>query len=175
MSCQLITSSSLRQLFRTSGHLRELSLAGCSEIDDTGFPPGDENGSAEDHLNINGHGNEDGSLTIVAPTMIATLLGSSIMLPPPLSNSPTIVLFDHLRYLDLTSLSLLTDTALEGIVKYMPRIRNLILAKCVGITDLGVESICKLGKALHYLHLGHVSSYVTLLIPSGLGTDLKQR
>lgn len=66
-------------------------------------------------------------------------------------------MMDHLRYLDLTSLNSLTDDAIEGIVKYMPKIRNLILAKCTRLTDESVYSICQLGKHLHYLHLGHVS------------------
>jgi F-box and leucine-rich repeat protein GRR1 len=138
--------------------LRELSLAGCSEIDDTGFPPGDDVRGIEDYANMSGNRNDDRIIAVPSPSLMTTLLGPPIMSPSPLSYPPALTLFDHLRYLDLTSLSLLTDTALEGIVKYMPRIRNLILAKCVGITDLGVESICKLGKALHYLHLGHVSS-----------------
>ncbi|POW19540.1 hypothetical protein PSHT_04571 [Puccinia striiformis] len=43
----------------------------------------------------------------------------------------------------------LTDISLDGIIKQMPRIRNLVLAKCVGLTDEALNSICG---------LGHVSS-----------------
>lgn len=151
VGCQLITAKSLFQLFRTSSHLRELSLAGCSEVDDTGFPPGSQQDSE-----MMSQQESDRSMT--APAFLTTLTGGPIPTPIPLYQSPSLAILDHLRYLDLTQLSLLTDNALEGIVKYMPRIRNLILAKCVGITDDGIDSICKLGKALHYLHLGHVSS-----------------
>jgi len=36
-----------------------------------------------------------------------------------------------------------------------PRLRNLVLAKCRNITDIAVNAISKLGKNLHYVHLGH--------------------
>jgi len=51
----------------------------------------------------------------------------------------------------------ITDDAVEGIVSNASKIRNLVLAKCVGLTDAAVESICKLGRNLHYLHLGHAN------------------
>lgn len=162
IGCQLVTSQSLCQLFRTSGHLRELSLAGCSEIDYTGFPVGNQhhNESDSDYNPTFQHGAAPISTAVTLPprAVLTKSNGEILPSPPPLFLPPALSLFDHLRYLDLTSLSLLTDSALDGIVKYMPRIRNLILAKCLGVTDEGVESICKLGKALHYLHLGHVSS-----------------
>lgn len=50
----------------------------------------------------------------------------------------------------------LTDLAVDRIAATMPRIRNLVLAKCTGLTDASVFSLAKLGKHLHYLHLGHV-------------------
>jgi len=36
-----------------------------------------------------------------------------------------------------------------------PRLRNLVLAKCKEITDTAVYAISRLGKNLHYVHLGH--------------------
>lgn len=83
--------------------------------------------------------------------------GSLVPRPNNLLYTPHMKMMDHLRYLDLTSLNSLTDEAIEGIVRYMPKIRNLILAKCTRLTDESVYSICQLGKHLHYLHLGHVS------------------
>ncbi|KAJ7178973.1 hypothetical protein C8R46DRAFT_1173444 [Mycena filopes] len=74
-------------------------------------------------------------------------------LPPlVLSNS-----FEHLRMLDLTACSLVTDDAVDGIIAHAPRIRNLVLSKCGLLTDRSVENICKLGRYLHYLHLGHAA------------------
>ncbi|KAK0383903.1 hypothetical protein NLU13_7994 [Sarocladium strictum] len=63
--------------------------------------------------------------------------------------------FDHLRILDLTSCTRLTDAAVQKIVEAAPRLRNLVLAKCGNITDVAVNAISTLGKNLHYVHLGH--------------------
>ena len=84
--------------------------------------------------------------------------GSVVTRPIPLYAAPKLRTLDNLRFLDLTSLTSITDGAIAGIVKYMPKIRNLILAKCSRLTDEAVYSICQLGKHLHYLHLGHVTS-----------------
>lgn len=65
--------------------------------------------------------------------------------------------FEHLRILDLTSCSRLTDSAVQKIIEAAPRLRNLVLAKCRNITDHSVSAISKLGKNLHYVHLGHCS------------------
>lgn len=66
--------------------------------------------------------------------------------------------YDHLRILDLTSCTRLTDAAVEKIIEVAPRLRNLVLAKCRNITDAAVNAISKLGKNLHYVHLGHCGS-----------------
>ncbi|KAG5984052.1 hypothetical protein E4U55_006187 [Claviceps digitariae] len=63
--------------------------------------------------------------------------------------------YEHLRILDLTSCSRLTDAAVEKIIQVAPRLRNLVLAKCRNITDVAVNAISNLGKNLHYVHLGH--------------------
>ncbi|RUP01972.1 hypothetical protein BC936DRAFT_140649 [Jimgerdemannia flammicorona] len=65
--------------------------------------------------------------------------------------------YDQLRILDLTAVSLVTDLTLQTIVHAAPKLRNLVLAKCVNITDEGVLAVCHLGRHLHYLHLGHCS------------------
>ena len=104
--------------------------------------------------------------------VVITTNGSLLQMPIPLRYYPSLKPFDHLRYLDLTSLSLLTDDAVAGIVKYAPRIRNLILAKCVSLTDDAVFSICTLGKHLHYLHMGHVGGYVVSSFLSDFSTDV---
>ncbi|KAL7941342.1 RNI-like protein [Trichoderma barbatum] len=71
-----------------------------------------------------------------------------------LSLPPTQV-YEHLRILDLTSCSRLTDAAVGKIIDAAPRLRNLLLSKCRNITDAAIHSIAKLGKNLHYVHLGH--------------------
>lgn len=149
VSCPLITSVSLYQLFLTSHHLRELSLAACGEVNDEAFPGGVEAVHVPESQ-------------VEAGALVLTSNGTTLQMPSPLRYNPKPKTFDHLRYLDLTSLALVTDDAIAGIVKFMPRIRNLILAKCIGLTDEAVLSICSLGKHLHYLHMGHVGGYVPL-------------
>lgn len=63
--------------------------------------------------------------------------------------------FEHLRILDLTSCTRLTDAAVQKIVDVAPRLRNLVLSKCRNITDISINAISRLGKNLHYVHLGH--------------------
>lgn len=70
---------------------------------------------------------------------------------------PPTQLYEHLRILDLTSCSRLTDAAVAKIIDAAPRLRNLLLSKCRNITDAAIHSISKLGKNLHYVHLGHCS------------------
>ncbi|KAG5920182.1 hypothetical protein E4U61_000182 [Claviceps capensis] len=70
-------------------------------------------------------------------------------------NLPDKRVYEHLRILDLTSCTRLTDAAVEKIVEVAPRLRNLVLAKCRNITDVAVNAISNLGKNLHYVHLGH--------------------
>ena len=70
-------------------------------------------------------------------------------------NLPDGQIYEHLRILDLTSCTRLTDAAVEKIIKAAPRLRNLVLAKCRNITDAAVHAIANLGKNLHYVHLGH--------------------
>jgi len=66
--------------------------------------------------------------------------------------------FESLRILDLTDCGLVTDEAVDKIIRMAHRLRNLILAKCRNITDRAVHSITRLGKNLHNLHLGHCSN-----------------
>jgi F-box and leucine-rich repeat protein GRR1 len=70
-------------------------------------------------------------------------------------NLPSNQTYEHLRILDLTSCSRLTDRAIEKIIDVAPRLRNLVFAKCRSITDAAITAISKLAKNLHYLHLGH--------------------
>jgi F-box and leucine-rich repeat protein GRR1 len=44
------------------------------------------------------------------------------------------------------------------LVKAAPRLRNVVLAKCVNITDRSLVYLSQLEHSLHYLHLGHCSN-----------------
>lgn len=146
IGCTTLTSLALQQLARTSLQLRELSLHSCHRLTDTAFPPR--------------------ALTpnpATPESALTTSSGESIPRPTLLKYPPSLRTFEHLRYLDLTALVLLTDDAIAGVVKWMPRIRNLIIAKCTALTNESVFSICGLGKHLHYLHMGHCSVFVVSL------------
>ena len=71
------------------------------------------------------------------------------------TNLPPHQTYEHLRIIDATSCSLLTDLAVQRIIEAAPRLRNAVFAKCRHLTDVAVHAISKLGKNLHYLHLGH--------------------
>lgn len=145
--CPLVTSVALHQVFRTSMHLRELNLASCSLVTESAFPSAFVSYDETTQPLVP----EDERAQLVLADGFTTL-----PVPIPLDQPPRLRTFDHLRFLDLTSLTNLTDNAVAGIVRYMPRIRNLVLAKCENLTDNAVDSICSLGKHLHFLHMGHL-------------------
>ncbi|KAJ3778945.1 RNI-like protein [Lentinula raphanica] len=138
-NCKLVTDMAIRDSWTHSTHMREMRLSHCSELTDTAFP-------APIKRDMKG-----GSEPTVNP--FASSTSDSTDLPPLIVNRT----FEHLRMLDLTACSKVTDDAIEGIVSHAPKIRNLVLSKCSLLTDRSVESICKLGRHLHYLHLGHAS------------------
>lgn len=182
VGCRLITNATLWMLWKHSSHLRELSLSGCTEISDGGFPNAsncnigadgishpileeyqDDSDNKTGPSSVNGNGyhpynNYNTSNDVVPHQLDSSAYDFISSLTSHRRLEESVMHFDHIRFLDLTSLAKLTDASLDGIIKQMPRIRNLVLAKCVGLTDEALNSICGLGKYLHYLHLGHVSS-----------------
>ncbi|KAG6336533.1 hypothetical protein ID866_2555 [Astraeus odoratus] len=131
-NCKRITNASVRDLWIHCTHMREMRLSYCSDLTDIAFPAPIRNRE--------------------------TALG--LVTPRPWDDLPPLILprtLDHLRMLDLTGCSLITDDAVEGIISHAPKIRNLVLSKCSLLTDKAVESVCLLGKHLHYLHLGHAT------------------
>ncbi|KAJ7498740.1 hypothetical protein FB451DRAFT_1334373 [Mycena latifolia] len=132
--CKLITDISIRDIWTHSSHMREMRLSHCPELTDAAFPA---------PLKTDGPD---------APNPFPSSVSPDDLPPLVLDNS-----FEHLRMLDLTACSLVTDDAVDGIIAHAPRIRNLVLSKCGLLTDRSVENICKLGRYLHYLHLGHAA------------------
>ncbi|EMD40882.1 hypothetical protein CERSUDRAFT_111463 [Gelatoporia subvermispora B] len=137
-NCSRITDVSVRDIWTYSSQMRELRLSHCSELTDAAFPAP--------------------LRTEIVPPGPNPFPSSSIVLGDKLTPLRLSGSFEHLRMLDLTACSALTDDAIEGIISVAPKIRNLVLAKCTQLTDVAVDNICKLGKNLHYLHLGHASS-----------------
>ncbi|KAI9448116.1 hypothetical protein H4582DRAFT_2107508 [Lactarius indigo] len=135
--CKKLSDRAVRDIWTHSHNMREMRLSHCQELTDLAFP---------------------------APQNIREPPGPNPFPEShrlPVSDLPLLRLsraLEHLRMLDLTSCSKITDDAVEGIVSASPRLRNLVLSKCSQLTDRAIESICLLGKHLHYLHLGHASS-----------------
>ena len=162
-SCTSVTDRILWALFRSSSHLRELSLNGCSQIGGDAFPQ--KEGAliylkgAHDRDIVNKKPLNPKLHHLAYPASVMNRAGRiDEMLPHIVGASPLAPrLYEHVRYLDMTGLTNLTDIAIEGIVSTMPHIRNLVLAKCSNLSDDSVISICRLGKHIHFLHLGHVS------------------
>ncbi|KAL0570094.1 SCF ubiquitin ligase complex subunit [Marasmius crinis-equi] len=138
-SCKLITDVAIRDIWTFSTHMREMKLSHCPELTDAAFPAPLRRDKAPQPDTPN--------------PFPASSKQESDELPP--LRIPRV--FDHLRMLDLTACSLVTDDAVEGIISNAPKIRNLVLNKCSLLTDRAVENICRLGRNLHYLHLGHTS------------------
>lgn len=82
-------------------------------------------------------------------------IGSSPRITSAAFALPSSVRLNALRLIDLTACSQVTDTVVEQIVSFAPRLHNIVLAKCSSITDRSLISLTKLGLGLHYLHLGH--------------------
>ena len=137
-NCKKITDTSVRDLWTHSCHMREMRLSHCIELTDSAFPA-----SPRTDIILSGP-NPFPSSNSYHPDRVPPL-----RVPKP---------FDHLRMLDLSGCSNITDETIEGVVAIAPKIRNLVLAKCMHLTDAAVEAICVLGKHLHYLHLGHALS-----------------
>lgn len=136
--CKRLSDRAIRDVWTHSHNMREMRLSHCVELTDLAFPAPHNIREPPSSLN---------------PFPYSTRFPTSD--PPPLRLSRPL---EHLRMLDLTNCSKITDDAVEGIVTASPRLRNLVLSKCGQLTDRAIESICLLGKHLHYLHLGHASS-----------------
>lgn len=155
-NCKNVTDPAVRDLWIHSNHMREMRLSQCVELTELAFPapPSSQQIVTPSFRHHTGHSHSAPPDPNPFPNN-AIVPGSRTPLElPPLRLHRS---FEHLRMLDLTSCSNITDDAVQGIVYAAPKIRNLVLAKCIHLTDAAVESICRLGKHLHYLHLGHAS------------------
>lgn len=161
--CPKVSDRSVREIWSRSFQMRELRLAHCTELTDNAFPSArgttgvpmlgtshSRSGIAERVFSSDSAPGSRGA----SPGLGARDAGLTRSLSIPSDGR----LFDHLRILDLTSCTSISDAAVEGIVANVPRLKNLALTKCTRLTDESLYSIAKLGKNLHYLHLGHVSN-----------------
>ena len=136
-----LSNATLHAIFLNAAHLRELRLNGNLNLSNDGVPD----------LPALVDMSEDEAERAASSYPWYAVDGTTL-------RRPIADAFEHLRLVDLTGCGGLGDVAIDHLVTNAPKLRNLTLAKCVGLTDTAVESIARLGKHLHYLHLGHVSS-----------------
>ncbi|KAF9573161.1 SCF ubiquitin ligase complex subunit, partial [Lunasporangiospora selenospora] len=142
-NCLLMSSYGIRTIFQNLPQIRDLNLSVFTNLTDLAFsciPLGSSSTSSAS------------SQSMTSSSSSLSLRSSSHSLQ---NSSPG--RFEHLRILNLTSCTAITDDALLRILPAAPRLRNLTLTKCDRLTDVGVMAIKVLGKHLHYLHLGHCS------------------
>ena len=157
----LLTPLSVRDIWTFAMNLQRLKLCNCVHITDKGFPyvpmgpmgPMDRPSSLATLASFPLEESPwtDGSRP---PTWLETL--------PPLIFSSGHKLA-HLRLLDLSHCSRLTDAAIIGVVTYAPRLQHLSLSACTQLTDASAEAVSTL-QHLHVLAM----SYVDGLSDSGI-------
>jgi F-box and leucine-rich repeat protein GRR1 len=150
----------LRSLHELTLDFLQLKLNDCEQITDTAvlaFANNCPNILEIDLLSCSGIGNEPVTALLAQGQSLRELrlANCDLIDDSAFLSLPPARYYEHLRILDLTSCSRLTDRAVEKIIDVAPRLRNLVLAKCGNITDAAVYSIARLGKNLHYVHLGH--------------------
>ncbi|GAA5803454.1 hypothetical protein HPULCUR_008936 [Helicostylum pulchrum] len=82
---------------------------------------------------------------------------SSFLTLKQVKDSP-VYYYEQLRLVDFTAITTISDQSIKSLIQAAPKIRNLVLNKCINITDESILAICKLGRYLHFLHLGHCSN-----------------
>ncbi|KAI1377101.1 RNI-like protein [Hypoxylon crocopeplum] len=159
-NCKQISSESLVQLAENCKFVKRLKFNDCEQLNDSAVLAFANN--CPNILEIDLHqcvniGNDPVTALLSNGHSLRELRlanceliddGAFLSLPPKQT-------YEHLRILDLTSCTRLTDRAIERVIEATPRLRNLVLAKCSNLTDAAVYAIARLGKNLHYLHLGH--------------------
>lgn len=155
-SLPLVTAHSVREIWTFSKKLRTLNLSNCSNVTDRGFPS---------------------PYSYRPPPR----QNQTLVVPPPLprpepqrEEGPTgekpykddlqpLILpphhnIRHLHYLSFNHLPWITDDAIVGLLMHVPRVIELQLAGCVGITDKIAQSLCNVGGSLEILDLSEINS-----------------
>ncbi|KAI2607912.1 RNI-like protein [Hypoxylon sp. NC1633] len=159
-NCKQISNESMVQLAKNCKYIKRLKLNDCDQVNDSAVLAFANH--CPNILEIDLHqcaniGNEPVTALLSQGLALRELRLVNCDLIDDgafLSLTPNRIC-EHLRILDLTSCTRLTDRAVDKIIDAAPRLRNLVLAKCSNITDSAVYSISRLGKNLHYVHLGH--------------------
>ncbi|KAI1774387.1 RNI-like protein [Hypoxylon cercidicola] len=159
-NCKQISNESMIQLAENCRYIKRLKLNDCDQLNDNAvlaFANGCPNILEIDLHQCANIGNEPVTALLAKGQSLRELrlANCDLIDDGAFLSLPSNKIYEHLRILDLTSCTRLTDRAIEKIIDAAPRLRNLVLAKCSNITDAAVYAIAKLSKNLHYVHLGH--------------------
>jgi F-box and leucine-rich repeat protein GRR1 len=151
-----LTNDATISIFLNAKVLRELKMNDNKTVSAGAIPDLEELSRVEDSSLFDNLGAYPWHLVDVPSPKACSRLSPRPPSMDPALVRPITVSFDQLRIVDLTSCTALTDQDVDHLVHNAPQLRTLTLAKCTNLTDFAVESISRLGKFLHYLHLGHV-------------------
>ncbi|KAH7311534.1 hypothetical protein B0I35DRAFT_438272 [Stachybotrys elegans] len=158
--CENVSNESMITLAQNCKYVKRLKLNDCSQLRDDAILAFAEN--CPNILEIDLHqcnqiGNtpvtsllKNGNCLRELRLAHCDMIDDSAFLSLPAGQT-----YEHLRILDLTNCTRLTDAAVQKIIGSARRLRNLVLSKCRNITDVAIQAIATLGKNLHYVHLGH--------------------
>lgn len=158
--CNRISSASMMLVAEKCRNIKRLKLNDCDQLDDAAvieFSKKCPNMLEIDLHQCKGIGDEPVTALLKNGKSLRELrlANCDLISDSAFLSLPSNKIYEHLRILDLTFCTRLTDRAVVKIIEVAPRLRNLVFAKCRQLTDVAVNAISKLGKNLHYLHLGH--------------------
>jgi F-box and leucine-rich repeat protein GRR1 len=151
-----VTDSALIDIWLNGSRLRELDLQGSDKLTSKGFPVLSElrvrGDISEPPLadEMNSIGPRDSDSKTVPPDVDYSVFST---LP---RSVPAALNLTALRVVDMEGCAGLTDEAVDSLTWNARWIRAITLAKCTQLTDAALLSLCRLGKHLHHVHLGHV-------------------
>jgi F-box and leucine-rich repeat protein GRR1 len=160
--CQKISNSSLIRLAQRCRYIKRLKFNECSQIQDRtvlAFAENCPNILEIDLQQCRLIGNEPVTALFTKGNALRELRlgGCELVDDTAFLSLPSNRTYEHLRILDLSNSTAITDRAIEKIVEVASRLRNLVLQKCRNLTDAAVYAISRLGRNLHFLHMGHCS------------------
>lgn len=161
MSIPFLTNDSTIAVFLNAGCLRDLKIRETKfteKLDENAIPNLWELSRMDDQQLFESVGSYPWYMTGLTGSQIEAMKRRSSR-PPAIAPTllrPVRSSLNALRVVDFTSCRGLQDISVENLVSNAPQLRSLTLTKCDLLTDASLDSISRLGKYLHYLHLGHV-------------------
>lgn len=151
-----VTDTALIDIWLNAGRLRELDIKGSDKVTAKGFPVLSELQVVGDHSEPP-KTDEFGNVSFREPDSKTVPPEGDYSVFSTIPRSvPVTLSLGTLRTVDMEGCTGLTDAAIDALTWNARWIRAITLAKCTQLTDASLLSLCRLGKQLHHVHLGHV-------------------